>query len=78
MIKIKFFGFLKKFMPETDDEGFWCIDSEGITIAEVFDLANVPEEYRRATLLVNRVRKGTEYKLSSGDTLTVMPLVAGG
>ena len=65
-------------MPETDEEGFWCIDKDGLTIADVFELANVPEEYRRATLLVNRVRKSPDYKLCSGDTLTVMPLVAGG
>ena len=78
MIKIKFFGFLKKFMPEIDDEGYWCIETEGVSIAEVFDIAKVPEEFRRATLLVNRVRKSMDYALKAGDTLTVMPLVAGG
>ena len=78
MIKIKFFGFLKKFMPDVDAEGFWCIDRPGITVGEVFELAKVPEEYRRATLLVNRTRKSPDYQLQPGDILTVMPLVAGG
>lgn len=78
MIKVKYFGFLKKFMPEADEEGYWCLETPGVTITELFDLAKVPEEYRRATLLVNRMRKDPDYALQDGDVLTVMPLVAGG
>lgn len=78
MIKVKYFGFLKKFMPETDSEGWWLVENDGVSIEELFDIAKVPTEYRRATLLVNKSRKTPEYRLHDGDVLTVMPLVAGG
>ena len=78
MIKIKLYGILKKYMPETDEAGFWCIEQDGLTVSQVLDLVNVPQGERRATYLVNKMRKDEQFILHSGDSLQVMPLIAGG
>ena len=77
MIKVKFYGVLKAYMPETDDEGFFTAE-EGLTVAEILDNTGASEKKVGMTILVNRVRKQKDYVLKDGDVLTVMPLVAGG
>ena len=66
MVKIKYFGILKPCMPQTEDDGYWHAEKAGMTIGE------------NMVILVNKVRKPTDYVLQAGDTMTVMPLVAGG
>ena len=78
MIKVKLYGILKKYMPETDEDGFWCVEQDGLTVSQILDLANVPQEERRATYLVNKMRKDEQFVLHSGDSVQVMPLIAGG
>lgn len=78
MLKIKYYGFLKKFMPEIDDEGFWNANKAGVTIEELFAETSVDYKKYRMTILVNSSRKDVDYVLQEGDVLTVMPLVAGG
>ena len=78
MLKIKYYGFLKKFMPEVDEEGFWNADKAGMSIEALFEETGVDYKKFRMTILVNSSRKDVDYILSDGDTLTVMPLVAGG
>lgn len=78
MIKIKYYGFLKKFMPEVDDEGFWHADMVGKTVEELFIETNVDYKNIRMTILVNSYRKDVDYVLKDNDVITVMPLVAGG
>lgn len=78
MLKIKYYGFLKKFMPEIDDEGFWNANKAGVTIEELFAETSVDYKKYRMTILVNSSRKDVDYILQEGDVLTVMPLVAGG
>ena len=78
MLKIKYYGFLKKFMPEVDEEGFWNADKAGKSIEELFAETNVDYKQFRMTVLVNSSRKDVSYVLQEGDVLTVMPLVAGG
>ena len=78
MLKIKYYGFLKKFMPEIDDEGFWNANKAGVTIEELFVETSVDYKKYRMTILVNSSRKDVDYVLQEGDVLTVMPLVAGG
>ena len=78
MLKIKYYGFLKKFMPEIDSEGFWNANKAGMSIEEVFNETNVDYKKYRMTILVNSSRKDVSYVLQDGDILTVMPLVAGG
>lgn len=78
MIKIKYYGFLKKFMPEVDDEGFWYADMVDKKVEELFIETNVDYKNIRMTILVNSYRKDIDYVLKDNDVITVMPLVAGG
>ncbi len=78
MLKIKYYGFLKKFMPEVDEEGFWNTQKSGITIEQLFAETGVDYKKFRMTILVNSSRQDVSYVLQDGDVLTVMPLVAGG
>ena len=65
-------------MPGTGEDGFWHADKDGSTIGQVLDETGASGKNVGMTLLVNRVRKDSTYVLKDGDTLTVMPLVAGG
>ena len=78
MIKIKYYGFLKKFMPEVSEDGFWYSDKANKTIEELFIETKVDYKNIRMTILVNSSRKDISYVLQENDTITVMPLVAGG
>jgi len=78
MLKIKYYGFLKKFMPSVSDSGFWEVEKAGITIRQLLDETNVDYTKINMTILVNSSRKDLDYVLVDGDTMTVMPLVAGG
>ena len=78
MIKIKMFGIIKKYMPTTDENGYWCVDEDGVSIGEVIARAHIPPDIDRSTILVNKVRRDRDYILHDGDVMTVMPLVAGG
>jgi len=78
MLKIKYYGFLKKFMPEVGDDGFWAAQKAGMTIEALFLETQVDWKQYRMTILVNSSRKDVSYVLQDGDVLTVMPLVAGG
>ena len=78
MIKIKYYGFLKKLMPEIDEEGFWNADKAGMSIEELFNETSVDYKGIRMTILVNSSRRDVTYVLQDNDVITVMPLVAGG
>ena len=78
MVKIKFYGIMKPYMPQTEEDGFWHADKAGSTIGQIMDETGASEKNVGVTTLVNRVRKNKDYVLQDGDTLTVMPLVAGG
>lgn len=78
MIKVKFYGAYKQFMPQTEEDGFWHCEDDNITVAELLDKTGASQKVMPVTILVNRVRKDKEYVLVDGDTITVMPLVAGG
>lgn len=78
MVKVKFYGILKPYMPSIEEDGFWHLDQDDLTIGEVLDMTGVSEKELGMTILVNRRRKEKDYVLVDGDVLTVMPLVAGG
>lgn len=78
MVKVKYYGFLKKFMPEVGEDGFWDAPKAGVTIEQLFAETTVDYKTYRMTILVNSSRKDVGYVLQDGDVLTVMPLVAGG
>ncbi len=78
MVKVKFYGIMKPYMPETEEDGYWHADRDGMTVGQIMDETGASEKDVAVTILVNRIRKTQEYVLQDGDTLTVMPLVAGG
>lgn len=78
MIKVKFYGILKPYLPEVSEDGYWHLEKDGITIGEVLEETKASEKEVGKTILVNGSRKTVDYVLTDGDTLTVMPLVAGG
>jgi len=78
MVKIKYYGILKPCMPNVSEDGFWHADAAGKTIEDVLKETGALNNNAGKTLLVNASRKDMSYVLSDGDTLTVMPLVAGG
>ena len=78
MLRIKYYGFLKKFIPEMDEEGFWNVDRASKTIEELFIETGVDYKNIRMTILVNSSRKDISYVMQENDVITVMPLVAGG
>lgn len=77
MVKIKFYGILKPYMPEVAEDGFWHAEKAGMTIGQIMEETEAAGK-AATVILVNRVRKDMDYVLQDGDTLTVMPLVAGG
>lgn len=78
MIKVKFYGIMKPYMPAVEEDGFWHLDREGMTVGQLMDETGASEKDVAVTILVNRVRKNKDFVLQDGDVLTVMPLVAGG
>ncbi len=77
MVKIKYYGILKPYLPQTEEDGFWHAEKAGMTIGEVLEETEAAGKVA-AVILVNKVRKDLDYVLQDGDTMTVMPLVAGG
>ncbi|MBO5573337.1 MAG: MoaD/ThiS family protein [Clostridium sp.] len=78
MVKIKYFGILKPCMPQTEEDGYWHADKAGTAIGQILDETEVTGKAENMVILVNKVRKPTDYVLQDGDTMTVMPLLAGG
>ena len=78
MVKIKYFGILKPCMPQTEEDGYWHADKAGTAIGQILEETEVIGKAENMVILVNKVRKPTDYVLQAGDTMTVMPLVAGG
>lgn len=78
MVKIKYFGILKPCMPQTEEDGYWHADKAGTAIGQILEETEVIGKAENMVILVNKVRKPTDYVLQDGDTMTVMPLLAGG
>ncbi len=77
MVKIKYYGILKPYLPQVEEDGFWHAERAGMTIGQVLEETEAAGKVA-AVILVNKVRKDLDYVLQDGDTMTVMPLVAGG
>lgn len=78
MVKVKYYGFLSKKLPQNfDGEGFTTMQVEGLTV-EALLLQTDVDVKMRMVVLVNEHREPKSYVLKDGDVITVMPLVAGG
>ena len=51
--------------------------SEGVTVAQVLEILNIPEE-QASIILINGRHGYRESVLNEGDVLAVFPLIAGG
>ena len=69
---------MKPYMPSVEEDGYWHLEKDGLTVGEILDMTGASEKDVTVTILVNRVRKNKEFVPQDGDILTVMPLVAGG
>ncbi len=80
MVKVKFYGALKKYMSSADSEGFMTIGErpEGLTIEEVLAMTSLSDTNVRYSVLVNGAKKQKDYVLLDGDVIIVMPLLTGG
>lgn len=78
MILVKYYGFLKKKLPEIAEDGFWHCPEESISVEALLTQTGIDPDAVMMTILVNRMRKDRTYVLKDGDTVTVMPLSAGG
>ena len=78
MVKVKFYGMLAQDMKEKDDEGFWVIPESDLSIDDVLAMTDIASSPYKFVTLVNNVRKSRDYVLRDGDTLSLVPLVAGG
>jgi len=76
MITIKMMAVLKEFAP---DDGRAVLDYEpGMTVADALGATGIANAKVKYTVMVNNARKTPGDALQDGDTIIVMPLLAGG
>ena len=76
MVTIKMMAVLKEFAP---DDGRAELDYEpGMTVADALGATGIANAKVKYSVMVNNARKKPDDALQDGDTLIVMPLLAGG
>jgi len=76
MVTIKLLAVLKKYAP---DDG--CLElayAPGMTVADALGASEIAKATVKYSIMVNNARKKPEDTLEDGDTIIVMPLLAGG
>ncbi|MFX1568601.1 MAG: MoaD/ThiS family protein [Promethearchaeota archaeon] len=74
-ITVKFFATLRQFGPEKDVISI----PENSKIKFLFDKYNIPEDERRAIILVNgRPHQELKTSLKNGDLIAIFPPIGGG
>ena len=78
-VNVKLTGQFIKLAPEGSDKGVFSSESEaGTTLSALLKQLGVDDTGVKYTALVNNERKPAEYVLEDSDSVTVMPLLAGG
>jgi len=76
MVTVKLLAVLKEYAP---DDGIVELEfTPGMTVADAIAKTDVENTDIKYSLLVNNARKQPEDVLEDGDTVMVMPLLAGG
>jgi len=76
MVTLKLLAVLKEYAP---DDGIIELEyTPGMTVADALSKTDVEKTDIKYSLLVNNIRKNPEDVLEDGDTVMVMPLLAGG
>ena len=79
MINVKLTGQFIKLAPAGSEKGVFAFKNEaGMTLSALIKQLGVEDSGVKYTALVNNTRKPGDYQLSDSDTVTVMPLLAGG
>jgi len=79
MITVKLLAVLKEYAPIGSSDGCVELDhSPGMTVAEALGATDISKATHRFSTLVNGKKKDANDVLEDGDTVTVMPLLAGG
>jgi len=77
MITVKLLAVLKEFAPN-DDGRVELPYAQGMTVADALNATDIKSAKVKYSLMVNNMRKKPEDTLEDGDTVIVMPLLAGG
>jgi sulfur carrier protein ThiS len=79
MIHIKLTGEFIKLAPSDSEKGMFDVEFEtGMTLSALVDRLGIKDTGIKYTVLVNKARKSADYVFSDSDSITVMPLLAGG
>jgi molybdopterin converting factor small subunit len=78
MINIKLTGQFQALAPEGSENGLFDAGYLDQTLGELLDSLGVEGAGVKYNVLVNNLRKTKDYKLMDGDSVIVMPLLAGG
>jgi sulfur carrier protein ThiS len=78
-VNVKLTGQFIKLAPEGCDKGMFASEcGAGMTLSAFLKQLGVEGAGVKYTALVNNERKPADYILSDSDSITVMPLLAGG
>ena len=76
MVTVKLLAVLKEFAP---NDGFVNLPyTQGMTVADALAATDVASAKVKYSVMVSNKRKKPEDALEDGDTVIVMPLLAGG
>ena len=78
MISVKLTGQFKTLAPEGSDNGLFDADCRGRPLGELLASLGVDGAGVKYTVIVNNSRAQKGYALQDGDSVIVMPLLAGG
>ena len=80
MITMKLLAVLSDCAPSPlDSNGCFNLDyTAGMTVADALERTDIGKTNIKYTVFVNNARKDSSYALVDGDTVMVMPLLAGG
>ena len=79
MINVKLTGQFVKLAPAESEKGEFTAKFEaGLTLSALLERFGVAATGVKYTALVNNSRKPADYVLADSDSVTVMPLLAGG
>ena len=78
-INVKLTGQFKELAPEGCENGVFTVRREAdLTLSALLSGLGVEGAGVNYTVLVNNLRKPKDYALADSDSVTVMPLLAGG
>jgi len=79
MIRVKPLAVLAQYAPELDADGCYAVPYKpSLTIAEALEQMKLSETHVKYSVMVDNRRKKPDDLLEDGQTLMLMPLLAGG